>query len=78
MGVEEKNLQVVCDQNAHCFHPIVTHREWLEESGAWMQYVSKEPATRLDVVRLQVCTLHVSNSWGHYYGRGRMRKQGPT
>jgi hypothetical protein len=30
-------------------------REWVEESGAWMQYVAKEPATRMDVIRLQVC-----------------------
>jgi dynein light intermediate chain len=28
-------------------------REWLEESGCWMQYVSKESASRLDVVILQ-------------------------
>lgn len=29
-------------------------REWTEESGTWMQYVSKEPATRLAVIMLQV------------------------
>ena len=28
-------------------------REWTEESGVWLQYVSKEPATRLDVISLQ-------------------------
>ena len=28
-------------------------REWTEETGTWMQHVSKEPATRLDVVTLQ-------------------------
>uniref|UniRef100_A0A6V1KR45 Uncharacterized protein n=1 Tax=Heterosigma akashiwo TaxID=2829 RepID=A0A6V1KR45_HETAK len=28
-------------------------REWTEESGTWMQYISKEPATRLDVITLQ-------------------------
>jgi len=28
-------------------------REWIEESGVWMQYVSKEPATRMDVISLQ-------------------------
>jgi len=28
-------------------------REWVEESGVWMQHVSKEPATRLDVISLQ-------------------------
>lgn len=29
-------------------------REWVEESGAWMQYVAKDPATRMDVISLQV------------------------
>jgi dynein light intermediate chain len=28
-------------------------REWIEESGVWAQQVSKEPASRLDVVALQ-------------------------
>ena len=28
-------------------------REWVEESGTWAQYVSKEPASRLDVIALQ-------------------------
>jgi dynein light intermediate chain len=28
-------------------------REWVEPSGVWMQHVSKEPATRLDVINLQ-------------------------
>ena len=28
-------------------------REWTQESGTWMQYVSKEPAPRLDVITLQ-------------------------
>lgn len=28
-------------------------REWTEDSGVWLQYVSKEPATRLDVISLQ-------------------------
>ncbi len=28
-------------------------REWTQESGTWMQYVSKEPASRLDVITLQ-------------------------
>lgn len=29
-------------------------REWTEETGTWMQYVSKDPATRLAVITLQV------------------------
>mmetsp|Transcript_1526 Transcript_1526/g.2178 ORF Transcript_1526/g.2178 Transcript_1526/m.2178 type:complete len:191 (+) Transcript_1526:1-573(+) len=28
-------------------------REWTQESGTWMQFSSKEPATRLDVITLQ-------------------------
>lgn len=28
-------------------------REWVEDSGTWVQYVSKEPASRLDVIALQ-------------------------
>eukprot|EP00596_Hydrurales_sp_CCMP1899_P004430 CAMPEP_0119042042 /NCGR_PEP_ID=MMETSP1177-20130426/14310_1 /TAXON_ID=2985 /ORGANISM="Ochromonas sp, Strain CCMP1899" /LENGTH=231 /DNA_ID=CAMNT_0007008545 /DNA_START=163 /DNA_END=855 /DNA_ORIENTATION=+ len=28
-------------------------REWIEESGVWIQYISKEPASRLDIVSLQ-------------------------
>lgn len=28
-------------------------REWTEESGVWMHYVSKEPASRMDVIKLQ-------------------------
>lgn len=32
---------------------IYVIREWVEESGTWVQYVSKEPASRLDVIALQ-------------------------
>lgn len=28
-------------------------REWTQETGTWRQYVSKKPATRLDVIHLQ-------------------------
>ena len=28
-------------------------REWVAESGTWVQYVNKEPASRLDVIALQ-------------------------
>jgi len=28
-------------------------REWVEESGVWMQNVSKVPSSRLDVITLQ-------------------------
>lgn len=30
-------------------------REWTQESGTWMQYTSKDAATRLDVISLQEC-----------------------
>lgn len=32
---------------------MIPPREWVEDSGVWMQYVSKEPATRMDVISLQ-------------------------
>jgi len=28
-------------------------RQWVEDSGTWIQYASKEPASRLDVISLQ-------------------------
>lgn len=28
-------------------------RQWVEDSGTWIQYASKEPASRLDVIALQ-------------------------
>jgi len=30
------------------------HREWTEDGQLWIQYVSSTPATRLDVINLQV------------------------
>lgn len=38
-------------------------REWTEETGTWMQYVSKEAATRLAVITLQVCILLPERGW---------------
>jgi len=35
------------------FAKMKFHREWVEESGVWMQHISKEPATRMDVISLQ-------------------------
>merc|ERR1712224_462052 len=32
---------------------MIPPREWVEESGVWMQHVSQEPASRLDIVTLQ-------------------------
>ena len=36
-----------------CLYAVCVSREWVEESGAWMQHICKEPATRLDVITLQ-------------------------
>jgi hypothetical protein len=36
-------------------HAMLPAREWVEESGIWTQHVSMEPASRLDVITLQVC-----------------------
>ena len=33
---------------------ILPPRTWKEESGSWMQYTSVDPATRMDVIKLQV------------------------
>ena len=32
---------------------MIPPRQWVEVSGAWMQHVSKAPATRMDVITLQ-------------------------
>jgi dynein light intermediate chain, axonemal len=32
---------------------VLPPREWVEESGVWMQNICKDPATRLDVISLQ-------------------------
>jgi len=34
-------------------HALLPPREWVEESKHFMQYVSNQPATRLDVIQLQ-------------------------
>ncbi|KAJ8608740.1 hypothetical protein CTAYLR_007803 [Chrysophaeum taylorii] len=34
-------------------HRMLPPREWTQETGTWRQYVSKQPATRLDVIKLQ-------------------------
>ena len=34
---------------------IFSSREWTENGQLWVQQVSSTPATRLDVVNLQVC-----------------------
>lgn len=35
---------------------VLPPREWSEEGQLWVQRVSSTPATRLDVINLQVCS----------------------
>ena len=37
----------------------VMRREWTEDGQLWIQYVSSTPATRLDVINLQVLSAQV-------------------
>ena len=37
-----------------CSPHVLVYREWEEEGQPWIQYVSSTPATRLDVINLQV------------------------
>jgi dynein light intermediate chain len=43
---KKKKLKYIYTSLSHC-------REWVEDSGSWVQYASKEPASRLDVISLQ-------------------------
>ena len=44
-------------QTEDILNSILPPREWSEDGQLWMQYVSSTPATRLDVINLQV-SLH--------------------
>lgn len=48
------NAQGKTSQLDDMVNSMLPPREWTEETGTWMQYVSKEPATRLAVITLQV------------------------
>lgn len=48
------DLQGKTSQLDDMVNSMLPPREWTEETGTWMQYVSKEPATRLAVITLQV------------------------
>jgi dynein light intermediate chain, axonemal len=39
--------------NVFLFAAFLHCSEWVEDSGTWVQYASKEPASRLDVISLQ-------------------------
>ena len=45
-------------QHMHTQYSFINMRvrsEWTEDGQLWVQYVSSTPATRLDVINLQVC-----------------------
>jgi len=58
-GIENHNKAVSqgkIDTNSKLedmLNAMLPPREWVEESGTWVQYSSKEPASRLDVISLQ-------------------------
>lgn len=56
-GKENNGHQGKTSQLDDMVNSMLPPREWTEETGTWMQYVSKEPATRLAVITLQV-SLH--------------------
>ena len=41
---------------------MLSFREWTENGQLWVQQVSSTPATRLDVVNLQVCKAVISRA----------------
>ena len=46
------------------FHtPFYFYREWAESGQLWIQQVSSTPATRLDVVNLQVDKSHYKGAF---------------
>jgi dynein light intermediate chain len=63
-GIEKKNVNGTLGGNntlatesssklEDMINSMLPPRQWLEESGLWVQHVSKEPASRLDVISLQ-------------------------
>jgi dynein light intermediate chain, axonemal len=46
------NLTTLLKSEDH-LQQILPPREWSDETGNWMQYVSREPGSRLDVIALQ-------------------------
>lgn len=47
------NLNENASKLEDMINSMLPPREWAEDSGIWMQYVSKDPASRLDVITLQ-------------------------
>ena len=57
-GGVRKSADPASTQLDDMVNSMLPPREWTQESGTWMQYVSKEPATRLDVITLQELLSH--------------------
>lgn len=57
-SVEGSNIKPKSDNNQTAkmedmLNSMLPPREWTEESGVWMQHVSQEPASRIDIITLQ-------------------------
>ena len=53
LAAPQKPSELNSSQLDEMLNAMLPPREWSEETGAWLQYASKEPATRLDVMALQ-------------------------
>lgn len=63
-GQQGGNAQGKTSQLDDMVNSMLPPREWTEETGTWMQYVSKDPATRLAVITLQVRPPHRGTGQG--------------
>lgn len=54
--VDDKGRAKTPNQTEDILNSILPPREWEENSQMWIQKVSSTPATRLDVINLQVCS----------------------
>lgn len=50
---QQKGKDSESSQLEDMINSMLPPREWVEDSGAWMQYTSKEKASRKDVIHLQ-------------------------
>ena len=53
--VDDKSRPKTPTQTEDILNSILPPREWEEQGQLWVQQVSSTPATRLDVINLQVC-----------------------
>lgn len=52
-ALPRKGADPAASQLDDMLNSMLPPREWTQESGTWMQFVNKEPASRLDVITLQ-------------------------